>query len=161
MQSWTCESKGYSFIRCYRIIRDGVIAAEGSSVWALMDIAKRRPIKVADFTYGFEDDEPLEIDVPKKIKLPESMRLVGEYAVNYSDADTNGHMTNTRYPELICDFIPDMRDRRVSNLAINFLSEAPIGTNLKVYYSRYDDTAYIRTVNESGAANIESEIILE
>ena len=161
VQSWTCESKGYSFIRCYRLLRGGVICAEGASVWALVDLSKRRPVKVADFTYNFEDDEPLEIDLPKSIKMPETMRLVGERAVSYSDCDGNGHMTNTRYPELICDFIPDMRDRRVSNIAINFLSEAPLGSTLKVYYSRYDDTAHIRTVNESGKANVEAEVILE
>ena len=161
VQSWTCESKGYSFIRCYRILHDTMIAAEGSSVWALVDTERRRPIKTSDFTYNFECDEPLELDVPKSIRMPEDMRLVGERAVAYSDTDTNMHMTNTRYPELICDHIPDMKDKRVSNLAINFLGEAPAGENLRVYYGRYDDTAYIRTQNESGQKNIEAEVILE
>lgn len=161
VQSWTCESKGYSFLRCYRILKDGMIAAEGSSVWALVDTERRRPIKVSDFTYNFDYDEPLELDVPKSIKMPENMRLVGEHTVAYSCTDTNGHMTNTRYPELICNFIPDIREKSVSNLAINFLGEAPSKETLRVYYGRYDDTAYIRTTSESGNKNIEAEVILE
>ncbi len=161
VQTWTCESKGYSFLRCYRIIRGGIICAEGSSVWALMDFEKRRPVKVTDFSYNFEDDEPLELDVPKSIKMPESLRLVGEHTVSYSDTDSNRHMTNTRYPELICNFIPNMKDRRVSNLAINFLGEAPMDSTLKVYYAKYDDSAYIRTLREDGTKNIEAEVILE
>lgn len=161
VQSWTCESKGYSFNRCYRIIKDGVIAAEGSSVWALIDLGRRRPIKTADFTYNFECDEPLELDVPKSIKMPESLRLVGEYTVAYSDTDTNLHMTNTRYPSLICDFIPDIKGKRVSNIAINFLGEAALGSTLKVYFAKYDDVAYVRTLGEDGTKNIEAEVVLE
>lgn len=161
VQTWTCESKGYSFIRCYRILFDGVISAEASAVWALVDFRKRRPVKVSDFVYNFENDEMLDLDVPKRIKMPEEPHLVGEHTVSYSDTDTNGHMTNTRYPELICNFLPDMSGKRISNLAINFLEEAPMGSTLKVYYSKYDYTAYIRTQNESGNKNIEAEIILE
>ena len=161
VQSWTCESKGYSFIRCYRILQDGIIAAEGSSVWALVDLERRRPIRTSEFKYNFECDEPNEIDVPKSIKMPEDMRLVGEHTVSYSDADTNMHMTNTRYPELICNHITDIADKRVTNIAINFLGEAPIGSSLRVYYGRYDDTAYIRTQSEDAKKNIEAEVILE
>ena len=161
VQTWTCESKGYSFLRCYRILREGVIVAEGSSVWALMDFERRRPVRVDDFSYNFEDDEPLDLDVPKSIKLPETTRLVGEHTVSYSDADTNGHMTNTRYPELICNFLPDMKGKRVSNLAINFLGEAPIETTLKVYFAKYDDVSYIRTLRPDGTKNIEAEVILD
>ena len=116
---------------------------------------------MSDFVYNFECDEPLEFDVPKSIRIPEAVHLAGEHTVTYSDTDTNGHMTNTRYPELICNFIPDIKDRRVAYLAINFLAEAPTETPLKVYLSRYDDTAYIRTLRPDGTKNIEAEMILE
>ena len=54
-----------------------------------------------------------------------------------------------------------MRGSRVISMALNFVSEAPLGETLKVYHGVSDGTHYIRTVRENGNTNIEAEIITD
>lgn len=163
VQSWACESKGSSFNRCYRILREGMIVAEASSVWALLRISDRRLMRVGDVTLNFEPDPALELDMPRRLKIPDGavLVLVGERNAVYSDLDFNRHINNTNYPDLLCDFLPDMSGKRIISMGISFLSEALLGETLKVYCAEYDGTYYMRTVKESGAVNVEAEILLE
>lgn len=163
VQSWACESKGVTFNRCYRILRDGVIMAEAVSMWALAGVKDRKLHRVSEFDLPYGIDAMLELDMPQRMKIPEEaeLRLVGEHTVMYADTDMNGHMHNTRYPDMICGFLGDMKGQRVITMALNFVGEALLGETLKVYHGISDGTHYIRTVRENGSTNIEAEIITE
>ncbi len=162
-QSWACESKGVTFNRCYRILRDGVIIAEAVSMWALAGVHDKKLHRVNEFDLPYGEDAMLELDMPARIKIPEEVefRLVGEHTVMYGDTDMNGHMNNTKYPDMICGFIGDMQGQRVISMALNFVTEAPLGETLKVYHGIVDGVHYIRTVRGDGKTNIEAEIITE
>jgi len=124
VQTWACESRGVQFNRCYRILRDGAIVAEAVSVWALYGINDKRLHRVNEFDLGYRTDDMIELDLPARFKIPDDveMRLVGERTVEYADIDLNGHMNNTRYPDILCGYIPeDMRGRRVISLGISFI----------------------------------------
>lgn len=162
VQTWALESDRYSFPRAYRVLKDAKIVAEASSVWALLDINKNRLVRASDIELGYRNDEPIDLDTPTKIAIPDtSMSLVGEREVRYSDTDRNGHMNNTVYADMICDHIFRTFDGRVSSMKISFLSEAPMGCNLKVYMAREDDTFYIRTLREDNKTNIEAQVMCE
>ena len=168
VSTWACESRGAAFNRCFEIKRDGMKVAEAASVWALLDIGSKRICRVADFTEGYlaGDFEPMvELDSPKRIKIPESARLAldGEYRVSYRDADLNGHMNNTVYADFLCGFLP-MEGKRVSTFSICYQSEAPLGCELKIYVGADADEEgkyYLRTVKDDGRTNVEAEIMLE
>ena len=91
VQSWACESRGVQFNRCYRIIRNGVIAAEAVSVWALVGVNDRHLHRVNEFDLPYRKDEMLELDMPARFKIPDDvdMRLVSERVVEYADVDMN------------------------------------------------------------------------
>ncbi len=163
VQSWACESKGVTFNRCYRILREGDIIAEAVSMWALAGVEDRKLHRVNEFDLRYGTDAMLELDMPARMKIPEGVNfsLVGERTVEYADTDMNGHMNNTKYPDMICGFIGDMKGQRVISMALNFVSEALLGETLKVYYGESDGIHYIRTVRGNGNTNIEAEIITE
>ena len=48
-QSWACESKGFSFNRCCRLMRGEETIAELCAVWALVDADSRRLLRVEDY----------------------------------------------------------------------------------------------------------------
>ena len=100
---------------------------------------------------------PLRFRVPQEIQ----MNLVGERVIGYSDVDRNGHLNNTRYPDLYCSYLPDMRHKRVISFSVSFLSEAPLGESVKVYLGSDDETYYFRSVLPSGKVNAEAEFLLE
>ena len=114
-----------------------------------------------DFSYG--GDEPLELDAPARIRVPDevSLRLAGERKVEYADVDVNGHMNNTKYPDFLCGWAAPMKGRRAVSMGISFRSEAPLGCTLKVYRGELDGVHYVRSVKESGEVNAEAEIIFE
>ena len=89
VQSWACESRGVQFNRCYRIIKNGVIAAEAVSVWALVGVNDRHLHRVNEFDLPYRKDEMLELDMPARFKIPDDvdMRLVSERVVEYADVD--------------------------------------------------------------------------
>lgn len=164
VQSWACESKGVQWNRCYRILRDGMIVAEAVSVWALCGVQDKKLHRVNEFDFGYRTDDMLELDSPARFRIPDhvTLKLVGERTVEYADIDQNGHMNNTRYPDVLASHLgTSMRGQRVISFGISYVSEAPLGETLKIYSGVSDGTYYVRTVRENGQINVEAEIILE
>ena len=162
--TWACESTGVSFQRCYSVERDGEIIAEASGIWALLDTKTGRLIRVSDFPNNYCMDAPLELDMPAHFRLPSEIPLilVGERTAEYQDVDINGHINNTRYGDILCGYIPEMKGRRVIKFSINYCGEARLGENIKVYMGHTGDGAYIfRTLREGGKTNVEAEILTE
>ena len=161
--TWGCESRGVSFNRCYQIRRGSEVIAEAASVWGLVGIEDHKLYRVDEVELGFGIDEPLELDSPRRVHIPRDMNLslVGERPIVYSDLDANCHMNNTNYPDMLCDFVPDMIGRRVISLGVSFANEARLGEILKVYMAESDGTYYFRTLRQDGLTNIEAVMLLE
>ena len=60
VQTWVLESRGLSFLRCFRILRANEVIAEAHSVWALLDIQQKQLLPITAFPYDIEPDEPLD-----------------------------------------------------------------------------------------------------
>lgn len=162
-ESWPCESKGVSFLRCGRVLRDNVIVAELSSIWALVNINEKKLLKVSDLDWDVTNDDPLELDIPARIKIPKDMpmSLVGERMIMYSDLDVNEHMNNTNYPDMLCDYLPDMKGRRVISISLNYASELQYGESAKIYLGMSDGAYFVRVIKENGVTGAEAEIVLD
>jgi acyl-ACP thioesterase len=89
------------------------------------------------------------------------MEAVGERTIVYSDLDFNRHMNNTKYPDMICDYLPDMDGKWVTSLSLSYLREAAFGDTLTVYRAPVegDGEGYlIRTKRPDGVVCLEAEI---
>jgi len=163
VETWACESKGVSFLRCGRILRGDMIIAEMISVWALLNLESKTFCRVTDVEFNFDTEDMLELDLPPRLTIPKELELTlaGERTIVYSDLDINRHMNNTLYPDMLCDFIPNMEGTRVIGISGNFISEAALGNTVKVYAAESDGAIYFRTVREDGKTGIEAEMILE
>lgn len=162
-QTWICESRGLSFNRCFRILRGETVIAEAFTVWALMDLRARRLVSNEEFIYPFEGEDALALDIPLRFRVPsaEQMEAAGERRIVYSDLDYNGHMNNTRYPDMLCDFTPRIRERRVIGCAISFLHEAAFGKTLSIYRQDSRGECLFRTLDEDGNTCLEARLITE
>lgn len=156
--TFPCESRGYSFLRCYKLERDGITVGRAASVWALVDTGTHALIRVNDFDLGLDTYTPLDIS-PSRIVMPADMSEVGKYHVTYGVTDQNRHMNNTAYPDMFANFMP-MDNNRIESLTVNFLNEAPLGDVLTVMSAQRDDVFYFRTVRSDGKTNTEAEIHL-
>lgn len=161
VQTWSRDARGYSMSRFHRIFRGSTLIAVAETTWALVDIQTKHPLRASEFKPNFEPDEKLELDFPARIHLPaaDSFSKIFEYTVLYSDTDINQHMNNTKYPDLFCNAI-NMRGKRPSGISISFLSEAPIGEKLDVYFAEADGYLFFRSIREDGKINTEAFMTL-
>ena len=89
------------------------------------------------------------------------MEEVGKYKVSYTDLDYNGHMNNTYYADILCNYIPELAEgtHRVESLRIHYSKEAPLGDVLTVMRNRTDSCHYVfKTIKSSGEVNIAAEV---
>lgn len=163
VQTWICEGRGFSFDRCFVILRDGEVVAEAYSIWALLNLKEKRLMRTSEFSYGFPPDLPLESGLITRVRMPaaSSMEPVGQRRIVYSDIDYNGHMNNTGYPDMLCDFVPDIARRRVLSMTLSFLHEASYEHTLDVWRGEHEMGHYFRTVDSDGTTCLEALVLLE
>jgi YbgC/YbaW family acyl-CoA thioester hydrolase len=173
VRTWCKEAKSYIFMRYFDILRGGELIAEASSTWVLIDINTKNMVRASNFDFlgdKFYYDEPVDPTalLPKaKIAKDAIMTEVGNRKIMYSDIDYNMHMNNTRYPDMVCDYLSEMTDEsqayRVSALSLSYLKESHLGATLTVTRSDRgeDGTVSVRTLNESGETCLEAVVGLE
>jgi len=154
VETWATPPKSVIFTRNYRVYKNGEIAAEATSAWALMDMRERsilKPEALGDNFKGF-DDEELDFGVQRRFKFPESFEETREYKVRYSDIDTNEHMNNVAYIDLINECIYNDGDKleagfkkRILSIDLNYNSEAVFGDVIGInkYVEKNGDCEYI------------------
>ena len=162
VQTWVLDSRGLSFLRCFRILRANEVIAEAHSVWALLDIQQKQLLPITAFPYDIEPDEPLDAKLSARLRIPplSAMESVGLRRIVYSDVDYNGHMNNTHYPNMLCDFTPDIFQKRVTGMTLSFLHEATFDHTLTVHRTAHQDGFAFRTVDEDGNACLEASLSL-
>lgn len=156
--TFPCESRGFSFLRCYKLKRGEETVARAVSLWALIDTDTHSLVRVNDFELGLDTFDPLDLPIGRFI-IPISVKEVGKYPVHYGDVDQNRHMNNTRYPDMYANYLP-MENMRISEITLNYQNEAPSGDVLTVYMGAIDDVYYFRTVRSDGKINTEAEVKL-
>ena len=167
VNTWCKESRGYSFARYFEIERGGEIIASASSLWALVDIHKKTMVKGDEsLDKFFPIDSPVEAaKLPPRVRIKKDSPLykVGERKICYSDIDYNMHMNNTKYPDMICNFLGDMSGKRASKFSLSYLKEAALGDNISVYIGNIDESGYIDVItkNSSGDHCLECKIKIE
>lgn len=159
VQTWACNERGASFGRSYRLLRGEQVVAEAISVWALVDVKNGALLRVEDqpFRYGADEGLPLS----PRFALPKvAMQPMGTRQVQYEDVDCNRHLNNARYPDWLCDLVPDMEHRQVTGVQIHYVSEAPLHETLTLYRGEADDghTYAFEFLRADGSVNCRAKV---
>lgn len=163
-RTWACACRGVSFNRCSCLLKEGRMAAKLSSVWALVDFEHKSLVRVADSGLVLPEGEPLSLCAPLKFRIPQTLSLekVGTYKVGYSVCDRNMHMNNTRYPDMLCDFLPSLERKRLAELSLSYLKEGHIGKEMTIYAAKEEESGawFFRTLlAPDGQTGIEARIL--
>ena len=156
--TFPCESRGYSFLRCYGLEADGVCVARAVSLWALINTNDRSLVRVNDFDLKLQTLPPLDLAM-SRFRMPDGLIDVGGYGVHYGDVDRNMHMNNTKYPDMYSNFLP-LVGKRISSITISYMNEAALGEKLRVLRAEQNGLHYFRTIRSDGQINSEAEIEL-
>ncbi len=161
VETFTCESRGYSFNRCFRILRGDELIAEAASVWALVNIRDGKLVRVDAYDVGFENEETLTTKAPLRIKMPPAdvFKSLGKRKIVYSDIDYNMHMNNTRYPNMLCDFMDIEDTEKICGISLSYLHEAALGDEIEILCAKVDGNYYFKTIREDGKLCLEALVL--
>lgn len=129
---------------------DGNVIARGLSKWVIIDINTRRLCRTDKVTYGEGEiikDNYYE-DVQKVVIPNEGFMLAGTHKVSKNDLDHNCHMNNTRYADLVFDYLDE--DYFIKNMTIEYHHELKLGDILNIYILKSENEIYFKGELETG-----------
>ena len=154
----TCEGRALCFPRRFEILRDGEVVARAMSHWAMVNVHDRSLLRVSEAPLSFGDEQEIEVTAPIRFRAPRELvfEQVGARRIGYADLDYNMHMNNTKYPDTVCDFLPDPLGVRVTGMSLAYHREAAYGDVLVVERAADGEgNFYIRT-KKDGAVCLEA-----
>ncbi len=108
-------------------VNDRSIAA-ALSAWLIIDLQKRRPVRITPFVERLKPIEGNHILGDRLDKLPALSDQTHEkgFAVRHSDLDINQHANNVKFVEWLIEGVPDaiLKTMVPVEFEINFLAEA-------------------------------------
>lgn len=160
VETFTCAAKGYSFPRGFEIKRDGKTVARAMSQWALVRVADRSLVKAEEFPMSFGDEAELAMEMPLRFRAPRDLTWdqVGQRTIAFSDIDYNMHMNNTKYPDMLCDFLPDPAHTRVVGVSLSYCKEAAFGDTLSVERADAGEGVYYIRTRKGEATCLEAMV---
>lgn len=165
IETWATETRSAAFPRSFIVKSGEETVAKALTIWALIDINSHKLIKGSEFsTESYGHGEQIELSVPARFKIPSDVVFskCGEKKVMYSDIDRNFHMNNTKYFDMLFDYIPEREKVYLSSCIMNYVGEAPLDSNIEIFISKPvnengESVYYFKTIID-GKTNIESKV---
>jgi medium-chain acyl-[acyl-carrier-protein] hydrolase len=129
VSTWPSGAQQLFALRDFAITdgNDQIIAA-AASAWLVIDLQKRRPVRIAPFVERLKPVEGSHILPERLNKLPAFSLHDHErtFVARYSDLDINQHVNNVRFVEWVLEGVPPavLRTSAPAEIEINFLAEA-------------------------------------
>ncbi len=118
--------------RCFSIFdSDGKEIGAVSTLWCVLDLGRRRPVRLPQEVWGRMDEYEIGPDPARagELALPDPLDLELAFTVRRSDLDLAEHVNNTSYVEWAIEAVPDelWSTAELAELEIQFLSECHQG----------------------------------
>ncbi len=151
LRTWIKKSNAATSPRDYEMIdANGNVLVAGSSIWAILDIAKSNPQHMNLFDRNFlPQDRDAIAQKPQRINALEIPQETSDWkTVVPSDIDMNRHVNNAHYIQWAFDSVnPSFKEtHRITDVAVNFMSQAKLGDHYSVYSKHISDTGYQTTL---------------
>ena len=128
IKTWANELKGFYGIRNYTMENEaGARLAFASSVWAYLDMNKKKPVKISDeMIRAFPLSDPIPFEWGgRKIILPTKFNREESFVITREYLDTNHHVNNEKYIYLAVGYLPE--NFKVGQVKVEYRNEAREG----------------------------------
>jgi acyl-ACP thioesterase len=146
--------------REFEVRRSGRVVARATSVWFVLDLARRRPVRADRFLDPRLPREPGAHVVPlanEKLAAFAHWDFQKRFHVRYEDIDGNQHVTNASYLAWALEAIPRdvWQSSRVASLEVQFLAECGYGSAILSRLAPAGERAYSHAlVEEEGGKEL-------
>ncbi len=130
VETWPSALDGLRATRDFRMTGDdGRVLAVATSLWFLIDVARRRPVRLPAAMDGFAAaDKPRALTLGAPPHAPAEVEHAQTFAVRRSDLDRVGHANNVRFVEWALEALPDAAGLR--EVDVLYRSEAVAGDDV-------------------------------
>jgi len=144
---------------------DGEVIGSATTRWVLVSYSARRILRPdALFTdLSSNTEELLPLEPSRRLKLLDGVTVnEAVYTASLTDMDTNYHVNNTRYGDLIVDYSGlDLINSKIKEFEIHFVSELKAGQVIKLASTADGNTSYVTAVKDDGLQVFTSRIVVE
>ena len=137
LKTWPRTMEGVQAFRDFEMLdSSGHLLAAGSTVWTILDLESRRPVRMIGVEYDTGNLAEIRAigNKPGKIAWPENLVAVNRLKARYSQLDMNLHVNNARYLEWVINEVPMdlLLSRDLKTIEVNFLSEVKANDELEI-----------------------------
>jgi acyl-ACP thioesterase len=137
LRTWSKQPSPLTGNRDFELLNaQGETAAVASSMWLMVDLSSRRPLRLEKFGSDFPHvlDRHAIADVPAKLPAVSNAAATAPKPIALSDIDINGHVNNACYVRWFMDNLPfELLDtQEVKKLEVNFLHESRLGEHYTI-----------------------------
>lgn len=150
VETWPSDRDRLRATRDLRLLdADGAEIAVGTTLWFLIDVARRRPVRLPPEMDGFalrDRDRALTFasSTPEPPASPDAERT---FAVRRSDLDRVGHANNVRFVEWMLEALDD--DAGLREIDVQYRAEAVYGDTVVSRASAMHDGARTHEITRS------------
>lgn len=108
--TWANDLRGFYGIRNYTMeTEDGMRLAFANSVWAYLDMKKKKPVKMSkEMNEAFPVSEGIPYEWgSRKMKLPKEYEKENSFTITREYLDTNHHVNNGKYISMADRYLPE------------------------------------------------------
>jgi len=135
IETWPHAASGTRIERRFRILsHDGTLRGEASTLWLVMDLERRRPVRLpASVTSTFESlvspDRPMRLDPIPAIEHPE---IEQRLTVGYGDLDMVHHANNAAFVEWMVECVAGSlwSTHDLDEVEVHYLAECRLGDTI-------------------------------
>jgi acyl-ACP thioesterase len=142
VRTWPATREGLVSCREFEVLADDTPLAHATSSWSAVDLATRRPVKLADRLpdYPLVPRRLIADDFPPLPRLPET-GLELPFRVRRSDLDLNRHVNNVVYAAWALETIPAVVTEgfRLAEIEIAYRGEALYGDTVLARCARIEE----------------------
>lgn len=165
MRSWLAGLRKLYGLRDYRMWHpDGSVLVNATSDWLLIDIARRRPVRIPpDIKLLAEepDERAIDGDGPR-LAAPARTDYATRFTVRHTDLDLNGHVNNVVYLGWVMQAVPDdlPTTHRVAAFDLVFRAETLFGTEVVAESEQVESAEGLTFVHQVRHAGKDSPVVL-
>lgn len=146
VETWPSGFTERTATREFRLLdASGEEAARASSVWMILDLARRRPVRMPEAVRSIRPARPpLSAETSlARLLPPEPVEASVDLAVRWSDLDLNAHVANVAYVDWVLESVPRrlLADGSLSRLLLSFRAECRDGAKVRVERGADPDAA--------------------
>jgi medium-chain acyl-[acyl-carrier-protein] hydrolase len=143
VSTWPSGTQQLFALRDFEIKDDGNrIIAAAVSAWLVIDLQKRRPVRISPFVERLKPIDGSHI-LPDRLDKLAALRHHDHernFVVRYSDLDINQHVNNVSFVEWIVEGVPFavLKTSVPAEIEINFLAEAFYDDRIQAFFHPLD-----------------------